>query len=347
MSAWSDFKILLSNYIPSITKAIHIAGIQLDNTINEINPIMKPLVHEVINNCDWGKKIRWVLALMIYESIQQQIPHSNISDITPLAAAIEIFQTAILIHDDIIDQSDLRRGRKTIHTQLWWHYGVSQAICIGDIGFFLANQLINNLTLDPKVIIRLMNLFSNMVIATGTGEMLDVYVSHNNQATYDEIISIMKYKTARYTIGYPLMLGATAAWADDSILLALQQYGDAVGIAFQIADDILWLYGNSNLLGKPVISDIIENKQTLILRYAKQHANTNQLVRINHLYGKADITSDEVLELKVLFEDIGALEYTRQKKTQYLIEALDILNQLPTWLNNNHLIGLIEMIRMM
>lgn len=339
--ALEQFKWYNVSYSQRIHTTLQSLGIQLAAHINAISPLMQPLVHQLIDQCEWGKKIRGTLIYLWYELSGWWEP----ADVDLLSSAIELFQTAILIHDDIIDQSPLRRGRPTIHHSLWGHYGMSQAICIGDIGFLFANKLITQLPLSDSIKIKLVQYFSDMVIATGTGEMLDICLPHKGDGTYQEIVDVMTHKTARYTIGYPLVLWAIWAWADQVLIDQLLSFGDAVGIAFQIADDVQWIFWSVDALGKPIVSDIAENKQTLLLRYAKDHATPEQLSLLQTLYGQTWLSVWQIDQIKEIFQQTWSVEYAREQIHEYLDRGRVILSRMDVWDDyKTLLIGLINMV---
>ncbi len=184
-----------------------------------------------------------------------------------------------------------------------------------------------------------------MVIATGTGEMLDICLPHKGDGTYQEIVDVMIHKTARYTIGYPLVLWAIWAWADQVLIDQLLSFGDAVGIAFQIADDVQWIFWSVDALGKPIVSDIAENKQTLLLRYAKDHATPEQLSLLQTLYGQTSLSVWQIDQIKEIFQQTWSVEYAREQMHEYLDRGRVILSHMDVWDDyKTLLIGLIDMV---
>jgi geranylgeranyl diphosphate synthase type I len=182
-----------------------------------------------------------------YECVQNK----ENTDILDVAIAFEYFQTAILAHDDIIDQSPLRRGKPTIYHELGNnHYGISQTICLGDIGFFIANQIISNAHFDDHLKVKALSCFNKVAMETGYGQMLDILLPNTNKEkhTTEDIFTIYKFKTGIYTISGPLRLGAILAGAEEPLLEKLDTFGIYLGIAFQIQDDILGIYGNEEKL---------------------------------------------------------------------------------------------------
>jgi len=295
------------------------------------NAYINDLIIQSIARCAWGKKIRGLLALIGHEVSGWK----NVQDAMDIACALEIFQTSILIHDDIIDQSAVRRWQTTIHTQLGGIYGIGQAICVWDIGFFIANNLLTHLQFSPTVIIELIQMFNTMLISTWTGEMLDIYLPMNKEVSLELIDKVMLLKTARYTISYPLMMGAITGLTDrespqsHEYMQLLSQFGDAVGISFQIMDDIQGLYGDELVLWKSTHSDILEGKKTILRYHVQQNAQGEDKNLIADRYGNPHCDVWHIQLLRDCFQRLGARDFAYQQAFLYLQKARDILQQLP------------------
>ena len=181
-----------------------------------------------------------------------------------LAAAMELLHSGLLMHDDIMDRDETRRGLPSMHSAYRGlfmrdadHYGSSMAIGAGDLCYFYAFDLISQCTNSAE----LMCAITKELIHVGTAQMNEVYYSSSNyEPSKKEIMDVYRYKTARYTFSLPLMLGCIHTGENYAHYV---QYGEDVGIAFQIRDDWLNLFGDSAVTGKPVGSDIRENKKTL------------------------------------------------------------------------------------
>lgn len=245
-----------------------------------------------------------------------------------IAAAIEIFQTAILIHDDIIDEADKRRGMQTIHSKYKGHIGVSKAICIGDLGFFLSYKIISNIDVDSEIKNLMMKIYSKTLYNTVNGEIIDVElplkdISYHEKMDEKIIYDIYLNKTAWYTIIGPILIGAISAKADSKSIDKLIEIGSDLGIAFQIKDDLLGLYSNSNLIGK-TLNDIKENKQTIIYKYAIDNASKEELDIINKYYGTEE-NNDLIIDL---FEKIGAKKNAEDLVEKFTNYAIDKINNI-------------------
>ena len=274
-----------------------------------------------------GKKIRGGLVKLGYECFGGK----NIKAVLPISAAIEITQGAILIHDDIIDQSSLRHSRPTVHKTYEAyhrknyqkgeasHYGESLALIVGDVGFYEAMALVGRSDFPPDLKLRAIDQLTKFMIETCYGEGLDVDLGYRQTIEEKAVMTINTLKTARYTLVGPLTLGGILAGAKDSQLKSFEDYGVPIGIAFQLQDDILGMFGSVEKLGKEVDADIKEGKNTLLYTQALKKASTFQQKRLVGLWGKKDITDQEVEEAREIIRKTGSLDYS-QKMAQRLAE---------------------------
>ena len=286
-----------------------------------------------------GKLIRGFLIAFGYKLLKEDISYSY-----NLSLAYEIFQTSILIHDDIIDNDNLRRGKETIHYTNFKKYkslneanakktSESIAICIGDYGFFKVNELIIKNYKDDPNFIKLFNYYNDIVLKTVEGELIDVVLSFEGKYKEiknleENIILIYKLKTAFYTIIGPLTMGLILGGIDDDKLEDIKKFGEKVGIAFQIQDDILGIYSD---MGKVIGSDIKEFKQTILYSYVmKDEKYKNELLKY---YGKENITSDEINETRRIFKECGANEYANNLMNKYYEESIQIMKGI-NWIKN-------------
>jgi geranylgeranyl pyrophosphate synthase len=282
-------------------------------------PLLKNMTELLLESNSAGKYIRGTLVCLGYDLFSTE----KRRDIYKIAAAYEILHTSLLIHDDVMDKSLLRRGRPSVFQKLGGdHYGISQAISLGDAGFFLATQVLSETTFPNSVKVALISQFSQIVLNTITGQMLDVKLSHIvNNSTEDEIIKIAELKTAHYTISGPLVLGAILAGANKEYIKSLTHFGEKLGIAFQIKDDLLGIFGHQETIGKSVTSDIEEGKNTLLILYARNHGSKEQRKMLLKYYGKRKITPKQQAVIREIFKETGAYEYSEKKMLLYANEA--------------------------
>lgn len=292
----------------------------------QTNQNLLPLADLLIEGCEGGKRLRGALVKLGYELAGAEYH----PEILKPAVAFEIFQTAILAHDDIIDQSPTRRGKPTIYKSLGGdHYAISLTICLGDVGFFLATKLIAETNFPEDLKNKAIQSFCDTMLKTAVGEMLDVKLSKPGEKQLEEdAITIFKLKTARYTITGPLHLGALLAGADESLLQKLHTYGEGLGIAFQIQDDILGVFGDEETLGKSVTSDIEEGKNTLLITEALKNANPDQKQILTQYYGKGKIDQQGLEKVRQVFEQTGALDYSKQQAGKFIEDAKKVIPEI-------------------
>lgn len=309
----------------------------IENRINEIlegeikrykdNCFIKESLEELKRLSKGGKRVRGYLI-----KLGQMLFGKDDDSYIDIAAAIEIFQTAILIHDDVIDEADKRRGLDTINAKYAGHIGISKAICIGDLGFFISYNIINNANISDNLKIEIMKVYSKTLYNTVNGEIIDVELplkslEYHKKMDDKLIYDIYVNKTAWYTIIGPILIGASSANASSIDKEKLMQMGENLGIAFQIKDDLLGLYSEDDSMGK-TLNDIKEGKQTIIYKYAIDHANKEEIEIINKYYGNSCVTMDENKIITDLFIKLGAKENAEKLELEYTKKGIDIINSM-------------------
>ena len=309
----------------------------IENRINEIlegeikrykdNCFIKESLEELKRLSKGGKRVRGYLI-----KLGQMLFGKDDDSYIDIAAAIEIFQTAILIHDDVIDEADKRRGLDTINVKYAGHIGISKAICIGDLGFFISYNIINNANISDDLKIEIMKVYSKTLYNTVNGEIIDVELplkslEYHKKMDDKLIYDIYVNKTAWYTIIGPILIGASSANASSLDKEKLMKMGENLGIAFQIKDDLLGLYSEDDSMGK-TLNDIKEGKQTIIYKYAIDHANKEEIEIINKYYGNSDVTIGENKIITDLFIKLGAKENAEKLELEYTKKGIDIINSM-------------------
>jgi geranylgeranyl diphosphate synthase, type I len=266
-----------------------------------------------------GKMLRSTLVCLGFDLFAKGRHHE---DLYQIAAALEMIHSSFLIHDDIIDQSALRRGKPTLHTVFPdLHYGRSQAICLGDFGFFQAYALILGTSFPPILIQQVLHMVAQTCLQTIVGEMVDVELPYQKRWRHDDVIFVHSLKTAYYTIVSPLNVGAILGGASSPQLKSIEEYGLACGIAFQIHDDILGVYASEDKSGKSNHSDIKEGKSTLLIAYALEHSNADDKAYLQKWYGNSEATSDHCSQIREIFKSSGAYDHSVQLAHQYIDEG--------------------------
>jgi geranylgeranyl diphosphate synthase type I len=262
-----------------------------------------------------GKRIRPLLGLLAYASIA-----GDHASALPGAAAVELGHNFSLVHDDIEDGDRERRHRPT----LWALHGVPQAINAGDMLFSLSRIALHRLSelgfSDAKVL-RLMRLYDETCVALCEGQYIDIATSES-----DELMSVDLYfdmigrKTAAL-IAASIEAGALLATDDDEIVARYRAFGWALGIAFQLNDDLLGIWGAEQATGKEP-TDIARHKKTLPVIYAFEHAGPEDRERLARLYRNGEASNGDVEEVIAILERTGAREFTRTEARRYRDEAL-------------------------
>lgn len=225
-------------------------------TLAAVNSWGSDVIERLIRFVTGGKTTRGSLTVYIYTLFTKQ-PAPRIYQ---AAAALELFHSGFLIHDDIMDNDSMRRGRESIWQQYATasgdiHVGVSQAINAGDICFFMGQELLADMGLAGLV--------SRELQPVIVAQMQDVMSGRGNALSKDDVLTLYRYKTARYTFSLSMCVGATVAQAGGEYIQVLSRLGESMGLLYQIRDDELSISGHSDITGKPVGSDVANEKQTL------------------------------------------------------------------------------------
>ena len=316
--------------------------------VKENNQILKENLEYFSNLNHNGKMIRGTLVDLGYFLLNDNRGYSR-----KLALAYEVFQTSILVHDDIIDKDEKRRGIDTIHYSNYkkyndMHLSNSIAICMGDYGLYKANNIIVNNYSNDLNLSKVLNYFNNTVLNTIKGEILDVVLpfksknqSIDNDLLEEYIMNIYRLKTAHYTIIGPLSTGLILAGCDENKLNDIKDFGEKVGIAFQIQDDILGIYKDE--IGKVIGSDIKEFKQTILYSHISKTDYLNELLEV---YGK-DITDESISKVRDLFKLSGSFDYANNMMNKLYDESIELLNNM-SWIKEDKkelLRGFVEYLR--
>lgn len=259
-----------------------------------------------------GKRIRPTLTLLGAELFG-----APKEDAISQALAVEIFHNFTLVHDDIMDDAPLRRNQTSVHEK----WNVNTAILAGDIMLIKAYELLGNVNEDklPHV----MNLFNRTAIEVCEGQQHDMDFEARNDVSIHEYIEMIRLKTS-VLLGCALKMGAIVAGASEKDQNSLYEFGQHVGIAFQIQDDILDLYADPEKFGKQVGGDVIANKKTILHLTAVSKASHEQLEVAKQLQGETDIEL-KVKRTQELFDHLGALEDSKARMQQHYTLAKEAL----------------------
>lgn len=275
-----------------------------------------------------GKRVRGCLVKLGYECFKKPDEKKLLS----VSAAIEIVHGAILIHDDIIDASQFRHGRPTVHEQYKkkyyqktytkgnpQHYAESMALVVGLEGYFEAIKLLAQVQFPAENKTAAIEELGRFMAKTAYGEILDVDFAYRSRVSEKDVLLIHQLKTARYTLVGPLKIGGLLAGASESEVSKFKNYGFPVGLAFQIQDDILGMFGDEKKLGKSVGDDLKEGKNTFLYTQAFKKGNSDQKKRLKKLWGRQTASQSDLQEARRIIQETGSLEYS-QKLAQNLVE---------------------------
>ncbi|MFP4403205.1 MAG: polyprenyl synthetase family protein [Candidatus Woesearchaeota archaeon] len=271
-----------------------------------------------------GKRLRAILVLYGYKAFYKNNNLTYDKEILNVAIAVELMQSFLLIHDDIIDNDNLRRNKPTMHKVLENEFGYlttknkeelgkNLAIIAGDIISVLGSEIIENTKFDENIKLKAIKIFNETIIKTCIGQTMDILSIYDKKITEKEIKKIQQYKTSIYSLYSPLKLGSVFANSNNDELKLLKKFAMPLGEAFQIQDDILGLIGDKKKIGKNIGSDIKEGKKTLLVIKAIKNSNEKQKQKIKKYLGKKDISINEINEFIKIITETKSLDYSINK----------------------------------
>jgi geranylgeranyl diphosphate synthase type I len=250
-------------------------------------------------------------------------------------AALELLHTFALIHDDVMDNSALRRGRQTTHHKYAEmhaafglrgedrRFGEGVAILLGDLAFVYADQLLRGAPL-PAI-----DIFTELRLEVNVGQFLDLWGTMHEGASLETAQTICRYKSGKYTVERPLHLGAALVGRLPELEGPLSAYGDPLGEAFQLRDDLLGTFGDAERTGKPVGEDLREGKPTMMFALARDAATGDDAQLLAARYGAPDLSEGEVALMQAVFERTGARHKIEQRVDGLVEAALGALAAAP------------------
>ncbi len=258
-----------------------------------------------------GKRLRPALVYYAY----QACGGPSDEEVLPLALSTELLHTYLLIHDDIMDHAEVRRGQPAAHVRFRnahrsrglhgdaQDFGHSVAILLGDLAHTWAVELASRAGAALPEVARCFAAMSEEVIG---GQYLELLVAQRRAASEAELTRVLRLKSGCYTAERPVQLGALLAGADPAVIAELSRYGSAVGEAFQLQDDLLGMFGNAETVGKPVGDDLREGKFTFLIHHALAAATTGQRETLEAALGNPGVTAEEVSRVQDILQETGA-----------------------------------------
>jgi geranylgeranyl diphosphate synthase type II len=264
-----------------------------------------------------GKRLRPILTLMTAD-----IFGSNYKEAMNAALAVEVFHNFSLVHDDIMDDAPLRRGKQTVHEK----WNINTGILSGDVMLIIAYRFFE--AYEPKVFSELSKLFSKTAIEVCEGQQYDVDFEIRDDVEIEEYLKMITLKTA-VLVAAAMKMGAIIANASAKDNQLIYDFGLNLGIAFQLQDDYLDAFGDPEKFGKQVGGDIIENKKTFLYLKAKELSSKDEAQQLEHLFTiKPSEPAEKISTVISIFEESGAAESTRKEINRYTSKAFELLEAL-------------------
>ncbi|MDI1254980.1 MAG: polyprenyl synthetase family protein [Flavobacterium sp.] len=292
----------------------------ISNYLNEQILVKEPKnLYEPISYVlsDGGKRMRPTLTLMTAE-----IFDADYTKALPAALAVEVFHNFSLVHDDIMDDAPLRRGKETVHEK----WNINTGILSGDAMLILAYRYFEQY--EPKVFRDLAKVFSKTALEVCEGQQWDVDFENREDVTIPEYLKMIEYKTA-VLVAAAMKMGAIIAETSEENCNLIYDFGLNLGIAFQLQDDYLDAFGDPLTFGKQVGGDIIENKKTYLYLKAFEFADKTQAEQLAHLFSiQPNDNSEKINMVKEIFDNTGASEATQQAIHDYTFKAFETLQKI-------------------
>jgi geranylgeranyl diphosphate synthase type I len=303
---------------------------------SELIPVAEAMSNFLL---DGGKRLRPLFAYCGYLAAGGAEDESVIAAVSSL----ELLQACALIHDDLMDGSDTRRGRPSIHR--WFegihvnedlsgsasNYGTAAAILLGDLALVWSDQMLHRSGITSEALLRSLRTIDEMRVELMAGQFLDIHEQALATQSVARSLKIARYKSGKYTIERPLHFGACLAASDPreraNYIAIFSEYGLPLGEAFQLRDDLLGVFGDPSTTGKPSGDDLREGKPTALMAMTQDRANESQELIISRYFGKADLDDAGLEKLRTVITDTGAKEHVEQLIEKLTLTALDSLNR--------------------
>lgn len=309
---------------------------------NKINLLGKQILDHIMeHNSRPAKRLR---ASFIYYGYKL-LKGNNLSDdieqkLLVAASSIEFTHTGLLIHDDYQDRDSVRRWFPTTHKYFEQyfgencdtgdreHFGASMCINAGDFALNLWDQTLLRSGFSPEVLIPALDILLEWVWQTIFGQSFDFMLECCDRAGEQDVYDLHHGKTGIYTYLTPLLIGVTLAWWSEELKHRLMEYAIPCGIAFQLQDDVIGLFGDSEKTGKSAYSDIKEGKKTLLMLKTMELATVHEKEIIWQLRWKGDITAEQAEYVRSVVKWCGALEYSHNKAVEFAKKAESVIQEL-------------------
>jgi geranylgeranyl diphosphate synthase type I len=306
-------------------------------TLDGVGEELSPLTDALTGLVSGGKRLRPAFCYWGFRGAGGQ----DGDEVVAAAAALELFQACAIIHDDVMDSSDTRRGQPAVHrrfaglhrTEGWQGdpecFGMGAAILLGDLCLSWSDEMLDRSGLPAADLLRGKRVFDEMRTELMGGQYLDLLEQARGGGSVERALRVARYKSAKYTIEKPLHLGAALAGAGPDVVSAYSGYGVPLGEAFQLRDDVLGVFGDPSLTGKPAGDDLREGKRTALVAMALEAASPAQAAAVRRHLGDPHLSEEGVAELRAVLTETGAVTRVETLVEQLLDTALDVLRVAP------------------
>ncbi len=287
-----------------------------------------------------GKRFRAMFCLWGFRAVRAFGDQVEEHAVLRAASSLELLHSSALVHDDYMDASDTRRGRPTPHRafaeqahQAGWpahgeQYGAAAAILLGDLLLVWADELLRTCGLPQDQVHAALGVFDVTRAEVITGQFLDVSLQARGESDIDQAMHVLRYKSAKYSVERPLHVGAALAGADKETMNALTEFGIPLGEAFQLRDDLLGVFGDPEVTGKPAGDDLSEGKRTVLVALALSRAESAEAHRLETSLGHR-LPGPQVAELQRIIERSGAHAEVESRIESLTSQALRALEEGP------------------
>ncbi len=325
-----------ANLRPRVQEVVDEVIARQAEAMGVVSSDLTPLIESLRGLLSGGKRLRPAFCYWGWRGAASAADATECSEesVMRAAAALEFLQACALIHDDVMDGSDTRRGLpaahrhfESTHREQNWSgspegFGVGAAILLGDLCLSWADELLLTSGLTDAAACRAKGVYDEMRTELMAGQYLDLLEQARGGGSVDRALNVIRYKSAKYTIERPLHIGAAIAGADASVFAAYSGYGLPLGEAFQLRDDILGVFGDPSETGKPAGDDLREGKRTVMVALALESASPTQAALIAERLGDPALDAAGVEALRSVIEETGALAQTEKMIGELLDSAL-------------------------
>ena len=314
----------------ALTDFIQCENRYLSKIGTELDPVAQGIEKFLLEG---GKRLRPLFAYVGYLATGGKAS----SEVVRAISSLELIHVCALIHDDVMDGSDTRRGAPSIHKLFEaMHqkellqgsaskFGIAAAILIGDLALVWSAQMLHNSGIQNQDLINVLPFYDEMRVELMAGQYLDVYEQSLASQSIERSLKVARYKSGKYTIERPLHFGASLGGASEDLLAAFTKYGIPLGEAFQLRDDLLGVFGDPKVTGKPSGDDLREGKRTALIAATMDRATESQLKFLSKYFGDPNLSEDRINQIQEIIIDSGAQSHIESMIEQLAQSALTAL----------------------